>query len=69
MKKITAWDLFLKTRELNRISEGNLAVPINTIAKELAIGTDLAEQYAICLQMLDILQFDSSRKEVTLPRS
>jgi hypothetical protein len=67
MEKATAWDVYLKTREISETKE-NVAVPIIEIAKELRIGADLAEQYAISLQMLDIWQFDNVRKEIILPK-
>lgn len=67
MKKPTAWDVFLKARELSSNSQGSVSVPINTIAMELAIEADLTEQYAISLHMLEILYFDNNHKEIILP--
>ena len=67
MNNATAWDVYLKTQELSSNKQDHSAIPIGTIAEALHIGANLAEQYAICLQLLDVVQFDANRKEIALP--
>jgi hypothetical protein len=67
MGSTTVWEVYLKTQEMrNQAIKGIFKVPISAIAKELAIETELAEECAIVLQELDLVQFDINRKEIIL---
>ena len=67
MGNTTVWDLYLKTQEMrHKTIEDNAPVSIEAIAAKLAIDSETAEECAIVLQKLELIKFNTDRKEITL---
>ncbi len=63
----TVWDVYEKTLEMrSKTIRDSLNVPLKTIADELQIEPDIAEECAIVLQQLSLVHFDTERMEIAI---
>ena len=64
MEKTSAWDVYLKIQKKSCLNNNTRSVSLNSVAEEFGLSTAIAEEYAIMLHMLDLIVFDTDRKEI-----
>jgi len=63
----TVWDVYEKTLEMrSKAIRESLKVSLKTIADELHIEQEIAEECCIVLQQLSLVHFDNERKEIVI---
>lgn len=58
--------MYLKAQEIGTYDNGHSRVGLDKIADVLELEPDIAEEYAISLQILELIHYDQQHKEISI---